>query len=394
MQADETFDLDAYLASKGALDFEPELGRKTVTLVPGSPGKDRLEKVDVRDLLFPDRLVKDLLFDDAPYEAYPLIPPAAFGWKEISRQKKAQTATAILAADIFYDEHHPLAGEGPDFDLSWSRATAWYLITRIAGNVRIKVRLNNPGRNGDAFFDTLKILNFPDGYVEIDADDLISIGQKEMAALRNAYMSNFSVIGIQLVRAHTPCVLPDLASITPHLSGEAEKFLECCRTYIRRPKPQDNWTSQPSWLTAFFAFGNSTQEQRCVLYLILATDANPRKAKVSLGDQIIGSAYVDATRGQGVRETYVVEPVLDMLSRGLVAIDPALKSLELTEHGRALLATLKPVEAEFRYREFFAHDGRGLEPGCLPTAQSWILEFFGKLKTMAAAPAETAQTKG
>lgn len=391
---EETFDLDTYMASKGTLDFDPTCGRRTITLVPGRPGREKLKGVDARDLLFPDNLVDDILFDDAPFDAYPLTTSATFGWKGISDKEKAQTAVAILGSDIVYDELHPLAELGDDDDNTWSRTLAWYLVTRLAGNVKIRVRFRfkRPSELKDYVNDTLSMLDFK-GFATIDADTLIPPDIKAVAALRNTFMSNFNAIGLRIIRAHMPANLPRLSDIQPHLSEESSKLLQSFRSCINQKRPFDHWAAHPSWLKAFFAFGKSTPEQRAVLYHILATSDKPMEAKVSIGDDIIGRSYVDAARGQVIRGVYVIEPIIDMISRGLLVIDSIARTLDFNESGHTLLETLKPLEPEFRYLEFFQTRDYKVDPDVLPHAQAWALDFFRSLKEIASQISEVSEAK-
>ncbi|NTF18252.1 hypothetical protein G6L37_07515 [Agrobacterium rubi] len=379
---DEIFDLDRYLESKGGLEYDLEQARGFVTLVPGSPDKDKVSGIDERDILFPDLLVTDLLHDDAPYDAYPFFGPTTFGWNNGTPTKHAKVAATILGGRLRYDEYHELAGAGSDFDYMWSRTMVWYLVKNLAGDVEIEVRLRTPKD-----YDSER--RSKGAFVTINIDDILNPDFKSLVATRNAYMSNFNVIGCKIIRQHQPDTLPSINAFQSQLAPEAWKFLKACRRYISVSPYFELWTSHYSWLCTFFAFARSTEEQRAVLYHQLSTGSNPLKAPLSLGENIIGRSYVDPLRGPVSKRIYVAEPILDMLSRGFLTLDAESRTVSITEHGRSLHNAFTPVEQDFRLYDFVSLSDEGLSISNLIGAKEWLLSFFEKLKLIADAAAQT-----
>lgn len=369
---DERFDLDAYVGSKRKLDFDPELGKATVTFIPGYPPSGREPSVQGADgsVFFIDAILDSAVLDEAPYDAYPFVPPVILGWKGISSRQRAEIAHKLLNSHIVYDETHPKATEDGDRDLAWARVLMWYLVTTIAGNVPIKVCLR--GREDSA---------------TILADDLIEQEYKAVMSLRSAFMTNFSVIGMKIVNAHMPAERPDIRAFSAATSPGVSKFLRDCSAWIRFPagerKNFDLWTAHASWLNILFAFAKSTEAQRSVLYRELLTAQNHDTIIATLGDNIVSDTFVHPDRGQVLRDRHCGGFILDMIIRGLLSVDMDAQTVRLTDEGRALISTLSPLEDRHRYLEFMHshHDKVALDR--LPEAHDWIIEFFTEMKKIA-----------
>ncbi|MNU27009.1 hypothetical protein D3C71_153940 [compost metagenome] len=372
---DERFDLDAYVASKRKLDFDPELGKATVTFVPGAPRRIRTPQApdEPEGVFFIEAILDSLVLDEAPYDAYPFVPPVILGWKSISSRQRAEVAHKLLNSHIVYDETHPKATADGDRDLAWARVLMWYLVTTIAGNVPIKVCLKGSE-------DAATIL----------ADDLIEPEDKAVMSLRNAYMTNFSVIGMKIVNAHMPAERPDIRAFSAATRPGVNKFLRDCSAWIRFPagerKNFDLWAAHANWLNILLAFAKSTEAQRSVLYRELLTAENHETIIATLGDNIVSDTFVHPARGQVLRDRHCGGFILEMIVRGLLSADMEAKTVNLTDEGRALISTLSPLEDRYRYLEFMhSHDDK-VALDRLPEAHEWIIEFFTEMKKIAGAP--------
>jgi hypothetical protein len=104
---------------------------------------------------------------------------------------------------------------------------------------------------------------------------------------------------------------------------------------------------------------------------------------VSLGDNIISGTFVHPSRGQVLRDRQCGGFILEMIVRGLVAVDLEARTVRLTAEGANLLATMATLEDSFRYWEFIDRHDDILDPDRLPSAHEWIIEFFTKMKTIA-----------
>jgi hypothetical protein len=361
---DATADLELLLADRGRLSFDPALGKPTLTLVPGTSYGGRNDP----DVYHVDRIIDDAIPNDLPYEAYPFIPPVMFGWSGWTQNKRSEIANKLLHSSVRYDELHHQAGTTRGSNSAWSRSMAWYLVTRIAGNVEIEVRLKDEPEKG---------------FCRILADDLITPETKAMISLRNAYMTNFSVIGTRVLRAHMPMTLPDIGPARNAFAKEAADFIRTSRQWIQKERPFELWAAHSCWLEIFFAFVRSSPEQRAVLFHEFRTVPKFNDMVVSLGDTIISGSFVDASRGQVIRKQYAAEPVVEMIARGFVEVKPEAMTLELTDAGRNLAVTLADLEEHFLYRKFMVLDDYAVDPEDLPAAHEWLLDFFRRMKAIA-----------
>jgi hypothetical protein len=376
---DQEFDLDAYMTSKQKLDFDPELGRGTITFIPGDPpagGNALLVDDRGRDVFAVDAILDDIALDGAPPELYPLIPPVVFRWCNIPDRLRSEIALKLRNSRVVYDETHPKAAAATERNRAWSRVVLWYLTTTLAGNVPIEARL----ADDNGAFQTLM------------ADDLIKPSDKAVMSLRNAYITNFSVIGMRIVNTHMPAERPNLgpliASMKPNVAGflrDFRKSIPFPRHLLGRPAPKSNdlWAVHANWLTILFAFGRSTEAQRAVLFNELLTADRHGSIMVSLGDNIISGTFVHPSRGQVLRDRQCGGFILEMIVRGLVAVDLEARTVRLTAEGANLLATMATLEDSFRYWEFIDRHDDTVDPDSLPSAHEWIMEFFNSMKTIA-----------
>lgn len=365
----ERFDLDAYVASNKKLDFDTELGKTTVTFIPGDPPSGRSPSVQGADgsVFFIDAILDSIVLDEAPYDAYPFVPPVIMGWKGIASRQRSEIAHKLLNSHIVYDEAHPKATADGDRDLAWARVLMWYLVTSIAGNVPIEVRFKGSE-------DAATML----------ADDLIEPEDKALMSLRNAFMTNFSVIGMKIVNAHMPAERPDIRAFSAATRPGVNKFLRDCSAWIRFPagesKNFDLWAAHANWLNVLFAFAKSTEAQRSVLFRELLTAEKHGTIIATLGDNIVSDTFVHPGRGQVLRDRQCGGFILEMIVRGLLSADMEAKTVHLTDEGRALISTLSPLEDRYRYLEFMhSHDDK-VALDLLPEAHDWIIEFFTEMK--------------
>jgi hypothetical protein len=375
---DQEFDLDAYMTSKQKLDFDPELGRGTITFIPGDPpagGNALLVDDRGRDVFAVDAILDDIALDGAPPELYPLIPPVVFRWCNIPDRLRSEIALKLRNSRVVYDETHPKAAAATERDRAWSRVVMWYLATTLAGNVPIEAHL----------------VEDKDTVTKVMADDLIRPSDKAVMSLRNAFITNFSVIGMRIVNAHMPADRPELVPFIDSVKPKVARFLRDLRKSIPfprhlpgRPTPKSNdlWAIHPNWLTILFAFGRSTEAQRAVLFNELLT-ARHGSILVSLGDNIISDTFVHPRRGQVLRNRRTGRFILEMIVRGFVAVDLKARTVRLTAEGTNLLANMAPIEDSFRYWEFIDRHDDTVDPDSLPSAHEWIMEFFNSMKTIA-----------
>jgi hypothetical protein len=323
--------------------------------------------------------------DDAPASAFPFVPPIAFDWQSSNWRTIDRTAAQLVNSAILYDECHPRAAFYNAQDLLYSRATTWYLITRTAGNVEIRTRLvdlNNPQPGHAAFEGT------------IHADELLNPDQKAMLSARNAFMANFNKIGMPILKAHMPVTPPDVAAFASAIKAKSVLRNLARTAYANFGTRDSYWPMHPSWLSLFFAFTDSTEAQRSILYLEIAsagTGSWKERLKVTLGDQMIGGSLVDVERGLVLRGRYVLEPVLDMVARGFVEADLEAGTFNLSGRGAELADALRPIRKHFRFYDFVVPSRDEIDASRLDEAHAWIVDFFTRMKVIGAQQSSAAE---
>jgi hypothetical protein len=368
----DTAKLDTLLADRGNLSYDPEKGLETVTLVPGDrqPGD-----AQHKSILRPDHLLDETTITDIPDGAYPFIPPAIFEWKWFqSARTRAQAAHALKTSKLFYDEFHPAAMRKVPQDLLYSRAMAWYLVTRIGGDVPIKVRLADlADLSSEA----------PARDETIPASELLTDSQKAMLSLRNSYMVNFKAIGLRILRAHMPRTPTDVSEVATSLKPKVGRILKWLSKEAYGENSRHLWASHASWLTAFFQFCESSDRQRIVLFREISASEEVTRISASLGKNIVGGSFIDPERGQLLRGRYILEPILDMVARGFIEADLDRQTFSLTDNGFQLLQALAPLKEDFRYFALVDKDRDEVDAARLDEAHAWIIEFFTKAKGIA-----------
>lgn len=366
-----SIDTESLLTEKGTLSYDPDQGLRTLKIIPG----ERVGCSPDGSLLHVDELLEDATIDELPETAYPLIPPVIFEWRSRQSVKmRAQAAHSIKTSKIFYDEFH--AGVTRDFpqDLLYSRAIAWYLVTRIAGDVQVKVRLANLGDLKSELAET---------YETISASELLTDAQKAMLSLRNAYMVNFKGVCMRILHAHMPGTAGDVSATVEALKPKIGRLLKGLSKEAYDTNPRDLWASHASWFLAFTEFCESSEHQRAVLFREIMAAEEITRITASLGGTVVGGSLVDPDRGQILRGRYILEPILDMIARGFIEANLKNKTLCLTGNGFKLHQALAPLKDDFWYYSFVDKDRDEVDPARIDDALAWIIEFFTKAKAIA-----------
>lgn len=366
------FDLQSHLATKGRLDYVPGAAKHTLILVPGWNQK-AIERGDDTTVLFVDSVIQDALLDDIPYEQYPFIPPIIFGWGEISAKVRSQIGFHLEHSDVVYDEFHKLAVKDcSESDMHFSRMLAWYLITRAQGDRMIAAKLRKfDGVEADA-----------DVSSQLMASELVDATALATTTFRNAYLNNFNMIGMRIVKAfmrrEKPGTLSFKANFKEDIASQAGWFADYA---YRTPKSWDVWTSHDTWLPVLLEFSKSTAAQRAVAFSELTTAKAFGRTKISLGTRIIGGVYADFDRNILYRP-YVGEPLVDMIARGFIDLDFANRTLTLTDRGEQVAEAFRPLEDLLHSGHFMDRNGL-ITPGKSDEASGWILDLFSRMKTIA-----------
>lgn len=366
-----SIDTESLLSEKGTLSYDPDQGPRTLKIIPG----ERIGSSPDGLLLHVDELLEDATINELPETAYPLIPPVIFAWR--SRQSprmRAQAAHSIKTSNIFYDEFH--AGVTREFpqDLLYSRAIAWYLVTRIAGDVPVKVRLANLGDLKSELAET---------YETISASELLTASQKAMLSLRNAYMVNFRGICLRILHAHMPGTPSDVSATAEALKPKIGRLLKGLSKEAYGTNPRDLWASHASWFLAFTEFCESSEHQRAVLFREIMAAEEITRITASIGGTVVGGSLVDPNRGQILRGRYILEPILDMIARGFIEANLDSNTLNLTDGGFKLHQALAPLKGDFKYYSFVDKDRDEVDPARIDDALAWVIEFFTKAKAIA-----------
>jgi hypothetical protein len=370
------FDLQTHLASKGHLDFDPEAAKPMVIMVPG---RQRGKSISVRGeshVINVTKAMTDLLIDDVPYEHFPFVPQIVFDWSDASEETRAHIGTALGRSSILYDELDvDVEKEITEDDAKYSRVLAWYLITRTVGDFEIDARLRIFGERRDLETD-------PPPIRKMMASELVEDVDIGTIIIRNAYMTNFNKIGMRIVRAFMSPSKPDVRSLKRNFKGVMADYVrhmaECA---YQKPKASDLWASHGSWLPVLLEFSNSTAAQRAVAFEEITSADNPAKTRISLGSRIIGGSYVDPGRDL-LWFRYVAEPLLDMITRGLIECDTSNRMLALTDRGRKTADAFRPLEELLHSGEFRRRRG-DVAPEKIDLAEGWTMELFTRMKAIA-----------